>query len=100
MEYMSIIEASSEQCRLHVARISPLGYEADLVRRLGTRTDRTYFLFRGTVYGEQPVWLTVTTYLWFRFLRELGLVSHIPAILAVVSSCSIENLPWGALRSL
>ena len=99
MGNMPIIEANSSSCRLRVAKISPLGHEAEFARRIGMTTDRSFYVFRGTVYGEQPVWLTVASYLWFRFLRELGLVSRVPPVIAVVSSCDVEQLPWSALRS-
>jgi len=99
MEYMSIINARSRSCQLRVARVSPLGHEADLVRQASAASDRTFYVFRGTVYPEQPVRLTVASYLWFRFLRELGLVSRVSPVLAVVTSCDAEQLPWSALGS-
>jgi hypothetical protein len=99
MEYMGIINARSRLCQLRVARVSPLGHEADLVRQVTTKSDRTFYVFRGMVYPEQPVRLTVASYLWFRFLRELGLVSRVPPVLAVVTSCDAEQLPWRALGS-
>ena len=99
MEYMGIIGARSRSCQLRVATVSPLGHEADLVRQASTTSDRTFYVFRGTVYREQPVRLTVASYLWFRFLRELGLVSRVPPVLAVVTSCDAEQLPWTALGS-
>ena len=99
MEYMGIINARSRLCQLRVARVSPLGHQVDLVRQVSTTSDRTFYVFRGTVYPEQPVRLTVASYLWFRFLRELGLVSRVPPVLAVVTSCDAEQLPWSALGS-
>jgi hypothetical protein len=99
LEYMGIINARSRLCQLRVARVSPLGHEADLVRQASTTSDRTFYVFRGTVYPEQPVRLTVASYLWFRFLRELGLVSRVPPVLAVFTSCDAEQLPWSALGS-
>jgi hypothetical protein len=98
MEYMRIIEATSDSCHLWAARISPLGYETNLVRRIGAATDRVFYVFRGVVYSEQPVGLTVASYFWFRFLREIGLISRIPPVIAVVSSCNAEQLPWDKLR--
>lgn len=95
MEYMPIIEARSRSCQLRIARVSPLGHEADLVRQMST--ERSFYVFRGAVYTEQPVRLTVASYLWFRFLRELGLVSRVPPVLAVISSCDADQLPWVAL---
>jgi hypothetical protein len=99
MEYMGTVGARSRSCQLRVARVSPLGHEADLVRQASTKSDRTFYVFRGTVYHEQPVRLTVASYLWFRFLRELGVVSRVPPVLAVVTSCDAEQLPWSALGS-
>jgi hypothetical protein len=99
MEYMSIISARSPSCQLRVARISPLGHEADLVRQVTAASARIFYVFRGNVYREQPVRLTLMNYLWFRFLRELGLASRVPPVLAVTASCDAEQLPWSALRS-
>ena len=99
MEYMGIIRATSPSCQLRVARISPLGHEADLVRQVTAGGDRTFYLFRGTVYRKQPVRLTVMNYLWYRLLRELGLVSRVPPVLAVMTSCDVEHLPWNELGS-
>jgi hypothetical protein len=99
LEYMAIIDARSHSCQLRVTRISPLGHQADLVRQASAASDHTFYLFRGTVYAEQPVRLTVASYFWFRFLRELGLVSRVPPVLAVATSCDAEQLPWSALGS-
>jgi hypothetical protein len=97
-EYMPVIEAVSNSCHLRVARVSPVGYDVDLVPHLGGTTDRTFYVFRGEVYGKQPVRLTVANYLWFRLLRELGIVSSIPPVIAIVSSCDSQNLPWDTLH--
>jgi hypothetical protein len=99
MEYMPIIDARSRSCQLRVARVSPLGHQTDIVRHASATSDRTFYVFRGTVYPEQPLQLTVASYLWFRFLRELGLVSRVPPVLAVATSCDAEQLPWSALGS-
>jgi hypothetical protein len=93
-----VITASSGECRLLVAKISPLGDSIDQVQSLATKTDRTFIVFRGMIYSTQPLLLTFVDYVWFRSLRRLGLVSHIPTVLAVVSSCDAEQLPWSALR--
>lgn len=98
MEYMGIIHATSPSCELRVARISPLGHEAKLVRQVTAAGDHTFYLFRGRVYQEQPVGLTVMNYLWYRFLHELGVARRVPPVLAVMSSCDAKRLPWSALR--
>jgi hypothetical protein len=97
--YMPIIEASSASCSLRVMRVSPLGAEANFVHSFGGSTDRIFFVFRRSVYTEQPVRLTTASYLWFRFLFKLGLVSRTPPVIAVASSCNAEQLPWSVLRA-
>jgi hypothetical protein len=99
LEYMAVIEARSGSCHLRVARISPLGHETNLVRQAHDASDRRFYVFRGAVYHEQPVRLTIASYIGFRFMRELGLVSRVPPVLAVVTSCDAEQLPWSALGS-
>lgn len=99
MEYMGIIQATSPSCELRVVRISPLGHEAELVRRVTAAGDRTFYLFRGRIYQEQPVRVTVMNYLWYRFLQELGVARRVPPVLAVMSSCDAEHLPWSTLRN-
>jgi hypothetical protein len=93
-----VIAANSGECHLFVAKISPLGDSIDQVQSLTTKTDHTIFVFRGVTYSKQPVLLTFVSYVWFKSLKRLGLVSHIPLVLAVVSSCGSEKLPWDALR--
>jgi hypothetical protein len=95
---LSVITARSRGCRLLVIRISPLGLSTDEVERLATDDDRTFVVFRGGIYSKQPVFLTTVNYLWFTSLRRLGLVSQIPLVLAVISSCDTEQLPWDTLR--
>lgn len=97
MEYTHIVDAKSGSCHLRVARVSPLGHEAALVRQDNMSSKRIFYIFRGSVYPEQPVRLTVASYLWFRLVRELGMVSRVPPVLAVVTSCEAEQLPWSAL---
>jgi hypothetical protein len=96
---IQIIEARSVACRLLVGNISPYGVHTDIVQQLGTAADRRFFVFRGIVYQQQPVVLTAVNHLGFRFLHDLGLVSAIPPVLALVSSCdAAAHLPWGELR--
>jgi len=93
-----VITASSGDCRLLAAKISPLGDSIDEVQSFATKADRTFIVFRGAIYNTQPLLLTFVDYVWFRSLSRLGLVSHIPIVLAVVSSCDAEHLPWSELR--
>ena len=94
-----IIRATKASCHLQVARLTPDGSNRDLIRHLAAGTDRSFVVFRGTVYTQQPILLTVLDYLWSRFLRELRLISHITPVIAVAanSSCNAERLPWDEL---
>ena len=96
---MPIVLANTATCHLQIARIPPNGSSRDLIRSLGTGTDRMFIVFRGRVYTQQPISWTVLAYLWSRFLRELALVKHITPVIAVVanSSCEAERLPWSEL---
>jgi hypothetical protein len=95
-----IIRATTASCQLHVARLTPDGSNANLIRHLAAGAERSFVVFRGAVYPRQPVFWTVMDYLWSRFLRELGLVRHISPVISVTesSSCDAERLPWGELQ--
>ena len=98
LDGLSVITARSSGCRLLGIRISPLGDLTHQVESLATDADRTFVVFRGVIYSKQPVLLTTVNYLWFTSLRRLGLVSQIPLVIAVISSCDTEGLPWDTLR--
>jgi hypothetical protein len=102
VNYTPIIRATTASCHLQIARLTPDGSNRDLIRHIAAGTDRSFVVFRGTVYDQQPVLWTVLYYLWSRFLRELGLIRHItPAInIAANSSCNAERLPWGELQGV
>lgn len=102
VNYTSIIRATTASCNLQVARLAPDGSNRDLIRHLAAGTDRSFVVFRGTVYTQQPILWTVLHYLWSRFLRELGLARHTTPVIAVAvnSSCNAERLPWGELEGV
>ena len=95
-----IIRATTASCHLQIGRLTPDGSNRNLIRHIAAGTDRSFVVFRGTVYAQQPVLLTVLDYLWSRFLRELGLIRHIAPVINVAanSSCNAERLPWGELE--
>lgn len=99
IEYTPIIEATDQDCRLRVVRVSPLGHQIDLVRKATAKDQHIFYVFRGSVYREQPVRQTLISYFWFRLLRELGLVTRVPPVLAVATNCAAEQLPWSNLGS-
>jgi hypothetical protein len=97
-----IIRATTASCHLQVARLTPDGSNRDLIRHLAAGTDRSFVVFRGTVYTQQPILWTVLDDHWSRFLRQLGLARHITPVIAVAvnSSCNAERLPWGELQGV
>jgi hypothetical protein len=99
VNYQPIIRATTASCDLQIARLTPDGSNRDLIRHLVAGTDRSFIVFRGTVYAQQPVFWTVLNYFWSRFLRELALFEHITPVISVAvnSSCNAEQLPWGEL---
>jgi len=99
---MPIIRATTASCRLQIGRLTPDGSNRNLIRHIAAGTDRSFVVFRGTVYAQQPVLWTVLNYLWSRFLRELGLIRHITPVINVAanSSCNAEQLLWGELQGV
>ena len=98
VNHVPIIQASTDECRLLVARLTPDGWNRDLIRSY-VNTDRLLIVFMGQVYVQQPIFWTVVHYLWSRFLFVLGFVRHITPVIAVGanSSCDVNRLPWGEL---
>jgi hypothetical protein len=93
------VQASAGACRLLVARSPATGWNRDVFRSHAAADDRVFTVFRGKVYEEQPTFLTVSDYIWARFLRELGLGGEASPVLAVTAStiCDAERLPWNEL---
>ena len=100
VNYTPIIRATSASCQLQIARLTPDGSNRDLVRHFAAGLDRSFVVFAGKVYAQQPVLLTVLHYLWSRFLREVGFIERVSPVINVAmnSSCDAERLPWGELE--
>jgi hypothetical protein len=94
------IHAIAGPCRVLVATTSWLGSDRDVLRSHATAADGVFVVFNGNTYAEQPTWLTVPSFLWARFRRELGLQAQTPTVLTVIASrsCDAERLPWKELR--
>src|SRR5262249_29470874 len=101
VNYAPIIRATTASCHLQVAALTPDGSNQHLIRHFAAGTDRSFVVFRGTVYTQQPIFWTVVNYVWSRFLRRLGLVKHISPVISVAEnfSCNAERLPWDELQS-
>ena len=100
LNYLPIIRATAASCQLQVARLDYDGSNRDLIRHLTVGADRSFVVFRGAVYAQQPIFWTVLDYVWSRFLRELGLGRHASPVIHVAenSSCNAEKLPWVELE--
>ena len=103
VNYTPIIRASTPSCDLQIARLTPDGSNQNLIRHFAKGADRSFVVFRGAVYRQQPIVWTVLYYVWSRFLRELGLIRHITPVIAVAvttPSCDAERLPWDELQGV
>jgi len=98
-EGWTTIRATTPVCRMLVTNSPVLGWDRDVVARAATAGDRVFVVYRGKVYAERPSWLIVS-YLWSRFLRELGLKVQSTSVLAVIATtgCNAERLPWDQLQ--
>jgi hypothetical protein len=58
------------------------------------------FVHQGKVYQQQPILLTVSTELWARALRKIGVAHRHTPVLAVVAQrqCDAERLQWDQLQ--
>jgi len=98
-EGQPMLRAGAGACRMLVANSDPMAWNSDAIRRNATDADRTFVVFRGKTYKDQPTWLTVPYFLWMRLQRELGLPARPAPLLAVIArpSCEAERVPWGEL---
>jgi hypothetical protein len=98
--FMPIIQATYGLCLMQVAQIEADGTSEDFIRDRATATDNVFIVFRGRVYSQQPVLMTMINYLWSKFLHQLKLMRHITPAIGVVAtaSCAAERLPWEILH--
>ena len=99
MDGMPIIRASSEACRMVIVKTPASGWTRHMISDLAA-TDRVFIVFRGRVYTEQPIWLTLVTHMWSSFIRKLGFARNTIPVIAVVATaaCGAESVPWVELR--
>lgn len=96
----SVIKAKAKSCQLQATSLASEASARDEVRHLFEGMDRYFVVLHGRVYMQQPVLWTVITEIWSVCLRNLGLISHVPPVIAVAASesCNAEQLPWDELR--
>jgi len=92
---LEMVRAESGECHLIVVDVSGKGWTRELIRNLGAKDDRVFYVFRGSVYEHAPTWLTATNDLYVRSLRKIGLARAALVIgVSASPSCSADQLPW------
>lgn len=96
-----IVRATAASCRVQITSLAPDG--SDQVRfqiSFAAGAKRSFIVFRGQVYPQQPIFWTTLDDLWSKLLRDFGFIRHAAPILAVAadSSCNAERLPWNELQ--
>jgi hypothetical protein len=93
--------ATTGACRMTVFEMSPDGWTRDIARQILGESKHQFFVFRGTTYIEQPIWLTISDEVWSRAARKLGFAWHDAPVIAVsvAGPCHPERLPWDQLSS-
>ena len=76
MDTMPVIRATTGTCRMLVMKVSPDGWQRDLIRDRAQATDRVFFIFRGKVYTDQPIWLTAAAGWWSRATSKTRITSE------------------------
>jgi len=101
IEGMPMIHAEMGGCKIVIVEASPEGWSQDIFAQAARSMDHQFIVFDGTVYAEQPTWLTVTADWWSNFLRRLGIARPRAHVIAIAESqdCDAERLPWKDLSA-
>jgi hypothetical protein len=97
---MQLLQANAGLCRMRVAISASRGWHRDLIRNMTTSADRTFVVFQGSIYPEQPMWRTVPDFLWSRLVAGLGFSVRSSPVVTVLAApnCEAESLPWSEVR--
>jgi len=98
---MQLLVADAPFCQLKIALGSSRGWHRDIIQNLVAGSANTFVVFGGQIYREQPMWLTVSDFLWARFLIGLGFKANFTPVITVIegANCNAEGLPWKELGS-
>ena len=83
-------------CSLRIYLVSPNGMHRDLIRSIPPPSFRSFFVFEGNLYDDQPVWRTwISSQVW-RLGVFWGRKPDFAPTLGVTSSptCDERSLPW------
>jgi hypothetical protein len=97
---MQMVEATAGLCRLRVVLSASRGWHRDLIRNMTKPGERTFVVFRGNVYAEQPMLLTIFDFLQYKLLTKVGIGARANPVMTVISepSCGAEELAWTEIR--
>src|SRR5207244_3020155 len=56
---MAVLRASMGACNMFVMKAAPQGWNRDMILSRASASDQILFVFQGTLYTEQPIWLAV-----------------------------------------
>src|SRR5262249_17722240 len=97
---MQIVEATAGLCRLRVVLSASRGWHRDLIRSITKPEERTFVVFHGKIYSEQPMLLTVFDFLWYKLLTKIGVGAHATPVMTVMAdpNCEADRLRWNEFR--
>ena len=95
---MWMVRARKGECRLFVVEVWSNVWTRKLMRTFAEAPDKLFIVFHGSVYENNPSWMTATKVIYYRALRKLGLTrSALIVGVAASPNCSAERLPWNEL---
>jgi hypothetical protein len=96
---LQLLTVEAGPCRMRVALSSSRGWHRDMIKNLVAPQERTFIVFGGKIYVEQPMWLTVPDFLWSKLLSQMGFSSYPRPVINVIEGplCNAEKLPWNDL---
>ena len=97
---MQLLVAENDFCQIRLAITAARGWHRDIVEKLKRPTSRTFVVFGGHVYPEQPMIRTIADFVRFRLLQDLGFRADGTPVITVIAepTCQAEQLPWHELR--
>ena len=97
---MQLVEATAGPCRLRAVLSASRGWHRDLIRNMTHPGERTFVVFRGKIYSEQPMLLTISDFLWYKLLTKLGIRAHATPVITVMAEpiCEADRLPWNEFK--
>src|SRR3954447_21849559 len=96
---LPLVPAARDGCSLLVAEVSPEGWHRETLRRMAGPDDRTFFVFGGAVYEEQPIWRSWVRHQWHRLNGLVGRRLAVRPVLGVVArpGCALRAVAWRGL---